>query len=640
MVVAASLHLGASAYASTDYGPAIYRPMSGCSKWYTTGSRKFVVIHDMEGYYASTISYLNRCDISTSVHYMVNGLKDASSDYPAGEVDQQVREAYWAWHARCWNQYALGTEHEGFVSNPAWFTEAMYQASALLQRHLCDDYAIAKDRNHIVGHDGWKSAAWRTYAEAHFGTGFDASCNTHSDPGANWDWSHFMDLINGQNPPYLFDSNTEGFTTANGTGPLMWNGSSWPGVLYCDQTANDAYIRSPAAIVAGTANTVVNVSFYPQNLNVNPTLSHDMAVFWKTSADNTWTSSKSTPTVSYSANNQWVVMNLDVNNAAWTGKTINQFRLDFDQTNVDYRWIVNHMLLQTVPRYYYGANAEGWTTSTGMGGILWTGNAPWLGVIYADQTGNDGQFISPAISFRGAWNDVIHVRVYPQNGTSANHDMQVFYKTTASATFTAAKSSAIVYYTAQNSWADVYLPVGGNTNWSGYTGQTITQLRVDVDNVSSATRFIIDSVTIEHSTNVVYDVPDQIVDNTAATVVSTWSTGTASTDKYGADYRFSGNGTGSAYLQFTPNNPVAGNYQVYEWHPQGSNRTTAAPHVVTHSAGSTQVNVNQTVNGGQWNLLGTFNFSAGTGGNVKITDAFPDTTQVVVADAIKFVYVP
>src|SRR5204862_1770320 len=86
---------GVSAYASTDYGPAIYRPMSGCSKWYTTGSgHKFVVCHDMEGYYASTISYLNNCSVTVSIHYMVNGLKDASSDYPAGEIDQQVREAY------------------------------------------------------------------------------------------------------------------------------------------------------------------------------------------------------------------------------------------------------------------------------------------------------------------------------------------------------------------------------------------------------------------------------------------------------------------------------------------------------------------------------------------------------------------
>ena len=82
---------GVSAYASTDYGPAIYRPMSGCSKWYTTGSgHKFVVCHDMEGYYLSSIAYLQRCDISVSVHYAVNGKVDNSSDAQPGEVRRQA----------------------------------------------------------------------------------------------------------------------------------------------------------------------------------------------------------------------------------------------------------------------------------------------------------------------------------------------------------------------------------------------------------------------------------------------------------------------------------------------------------------------------------------------------------------------
>src|SRR3954469_9664409 len=121
--------LAMTAQASTDYGPAIYRPMSGCSKWYTTGNGHiFNVIHDMEGYYASTISHLNSCSSSASIHYMVNGKQDATSDYPAGEITQSVREANYAWHAKCWNTWSTGTEHEGFASNPAWYTTAMYNA--------------------------------------------------------------------------------------------------------------------------------------------------------------------------------------------------------------------------------------------------------------------------------------------------------------------------------------------------------------------------------------------------------------------------------------------------------------------------------------------------------------------------------
>lgn len=133
-------------------------------------------------------------------------------------------------------------------------------------------------------------------------------------------------------------------------------------------------------------------------------------------------------------------------------------------------------------------------------------------------------------------------------------------------------------------------------------------------------------------------VPEVIVDNTAAVVAGSWSAGTASTDKYGADYRFKSQGTGSAYLAYTPNLQTAGFYEIYEWHPQGSNRTTNAPYVINYNGGAQTFYVNQKVNGGAWNYLGTFSFAAGTAGNVRITDAFADAGQVVLADAIKFVY--
>ncbi len=134
-------------------------------------------------------------------------------------------------------------------------------------------------------------------------------------------------------------------------------------------------------------------------------------------------------------------------------------------------------------------------------------------------------------------------------------------------------------------------------------------------------------------------VPGEIViDNPAATVVGTWTTTTTSADKFGADYRFKGIGTGTAYLQFSPNITTAGIYQVYEWHPAGSNRSTNTPHVITYTGGSQTVKVNQQLNGGKWNLLGTFGFVAGSGGNVKITDAFTVSGQSAMADAIRFVY--
>jgi N-acetylmuramoyl-L-alanine amidase len=196
LIVGAAVVTTISIEAQPDYGPAIWR-QAYPGHWYTGGNgHKFCVIHDMEGYYLSTISYFQQSGTQASIHYCANGLKDNSSDAPAGELSQMVREAYYAWHVGCWNTWMFGTEHEGFVSNPAWFTEAMYQASAGLQRHLCDVYGIAKDRNHIIAHGEWQNQGWKNWMAANYPS-INTSCNTHTDPGPNWNWSHFMSLIGG-----------------------------------------------------------------------------------------------------------------------------------------------------------------------------------------------------------------------------------------------------------------------------------------------------------------------------------------------------------------------------------------------------------------------------------------------------------
>ncbi|MDB6029503.1 MAG: hypothetical protein JWM68_5726, partial [Verrucomicrobiales bacterium] len=184
------------AEASTDYGPATFYGTGSCNKWNTSGhGKKFYVHHDMEGYYLTGISYLQKCSVSVSIHYLINGKSDYAGDAAAGAVGQMVRDSYYAWHVRCWNGYTMGTEHEGFRNNPAWYTEAMYQASSLLTRSKTTKYAIAKDRNHCVGHDEWMHSAWRSYAAANFG--IDPNCNSHDDPGPYWNWTHFMDLVKG-----------------------------------------------------------------------------------------------------------------------------------------------------------------------------------------------------------------------------------------------------------------------------------------------------------------------------------------------------------------------------------------------------------------------------------------------------------
>ncbi|MFD0251135.1 N-acetylmuramoyl-L-alanine amidase [Streptomyces sp. NPDC127113] len=162
---------GAGASASADYPPALWNP--AYSGNYTAGRNSAittVVVHVTQGSYAGSISWFQNPSAQVSAHYVVR-----SSD---GQITQSVREGDTAWHARSANPYSVGVEHEGYVSDPAWFTDAMYRSSAALTRHLTDRYGIPRDRAHIVGHS-------------------EVPGNDHTDPGPHWDWAYYMSLVRG-----------------------------------------------------------------------------------------------------------------------------------------------------------------------------------------------------------------------------------------------------------------------------------------------------------------------------------------------------------------------------------------------------------------------------------------------------------
>ncbi|PJE94437.1 N-acetylmuramoyl-L-alanine amidase [Streptomyces carminius] len=158
-----------TALLSADYPPA--RWAAAHPDNYAAGRSApitHVVVHVTQGTYAGTISWFRNPEAEVSAHYVVR-----SSD---GEVTQTVRDRDTAWHARSGNPYSVGIEHEGYVDDPAWFTDAMYRSSAALTRHLTDRYDIPRDRAHIVGHH-------------------EVPGNTHTDPGPNWDWNRYMRLV-------------------------------------------------------------------------------------------------------------------------------------------------------------------------------------------------------------------------------------------------------------------------------------------------------------------------------------------------------------------------------------------------------------------------------------------------------------
>ena len=139
---------------------------------------RFIVIHDAETSYATTIQIFQNSLNYVSAHYVLR-----SSD---GQVTQMVQNQNVAWHAGNWNfnMHAIGYEHEGFaIQGTTWYTDKMYQASAALSRYLAAKYHIALDRAHIIGHDDVPGPT----------TGFVAGM--HWDPGPFWDWARYMELL-------------------------------------------------------------------------------------------------------------------------------------------------------------------------------------------------------------------------------------------------------------------------------------------------------------------------------------------------------------------------------------------------------------------------------------------------------------
>lgn len=156
---------------SANYTPAS-RPISG--------QIDKIIIHMTQGSWSSALNWFQDPAAQASAHYTIRSWD--------GFLGQSVYEKDIAWHAGNWyyNQTSIGIEHEGFVSNPAWFTEALYDSSAWLSAYLCNKYGIPVDRDHIISHSEIPDP---------FDPGQYGGAGNHTDPGFYWDWYKYMDYV-------------------------------------------------------------------------------------------------------------------------------------------------------------------------------------------------------------------------------------------------------------------------------------------------------------------------------------------------------------------------------------------------------------------------------------------------------------
>ena len=119
-------------------------------------------------------------------------------------------------------------------------------------------------------------------------------------------------------------------------------------------------------------------------------------------------------------------------------------------------------------------------------------------------------------------------------------------------------------------------------------------------------------------------------------VSANWVSSSGTAGYYGTGYYYASTQAISDPATFWFYLPAAASKTVDAWWTAGTNRSTTAPFIAYNASGTKlgTVNVNQQINGGKWNALGTWSFSAGW--NKIQLSRWTSSGYVVIADAERF----
>ncbi len=201
----------------SDYPGGSWTPAGG--KHYSAANRpnkdlfiQYIVIHDTEEDYASTVRSFTNPGGCCSAHYIVDGATEDAGIYPS--VTQMVHNKDIAYHAGAWwfNQHTIGIEDVGFADTGADYTQSMYDANAKLVAYLAAVYNIPINRSHILEHG---TVPAPSQGLTHY---------MHWDPGTHWDWPYwesrvvyYYENVWTNNAPLPTGSDTSAITTTNST---------------------------------------------------------------------------------------------------------------------------------------------------------------------------------------------------------------------------------------------------------------------------------------------------------------------------------------------------------------------------------------------------------------------------------------
>ncbi len=118
-------------------------------------------------------------------------------------------------------------------------------------------------------------------------------------------------------------------------------------------------------------------------------------------------------------------------------------------------------------------------------------------------------------------------------------------------------------------------------------------------------------------------------------VSSNWTSSNATPGYYGTGYFHASTAAVSDGATFWFYLPTAQTRTIDAWWVAGTNRSPSAPFVAFNAQGTNlgTKSVNQQINGGKWNTVGTWNFTAGW--NKVVLSRWTATGHVVIADAVR-----
>jgi hypothetical protein len=134
-----------------------------------------------------------------------------------------------------------------------------------------------------------------------------------------------------------------------------------------------------------------------------------------------------------------------------------------------------------------------------------------------------------------------------------------------------------------------------------------------------------------------------IVPALQASYSGVWTLASSAPDKYSNPYKYAAAAVGSdsAEAIFRPTIVTPGYYDVYIWYSEGPDRSTNVPVLTSFQGGYLLTTINQTLPGGNWQLLAAGEyFAAGTNGFVRMGNGTGETNKVVIADAVEWLYSP